>query len=505
MKPLVPCIGVAIAALLLLAPSAGAVTFAVSNTDDMGAGSLRQAITDANTAGGPDVVDATGVSGTINLESALPLLTGEIEIRGPGAGALTVRRNAVSAFRIFNVIVTKAEISGLTIANGLNTSSINGGAGIVNNQGTLTLRDAVVTGNVNAGTGNAENGGGIENSGASSSSTATATIINSTVSGNTAAGYGAGIFNGAFGTLTLRNSTVSGNVAQGGAGCVGGGGIHNEETLIVDNSTVTGNSAPPNGPAGGILSCSDRGSTTVIDSTVARNSASPGRPANLAVARGSASLQGTIVAEPLSGGPNCFIQAPATLTSNGYNLADDSSCNLTGTADQPGTNPLLGVLADNGGPTQTMAPAPDSPAVDGGVSAGLATDQRGLSRPIDLPSIPNAPGGDGSDIGAVELQTLPTVDFSFGKVKRNKKRGTATLTVILPEPGSLDLHGTKKVKGQSDPVAAGGGVQLVIKPLHITKRKLRHRGRAKVTISITYAPEAGLPSTHNRVITLIER
>jgi hypothetical protein len=215
-------------------------------------------------------------------------------------------------------------------------------------------------------------------------------------------------------------------------------------------------------------------------------------------------LQGTIVAGSTGGGPNCLVDAPATLTSNGYNLADDASCNLTGPADQPGTNPLLGPLADNGGPTQTMALTPNSPAIDKGVSAGLTTDQRGLTRPIDFSAIPNAPGGDGSDIGAFELHPV-TSDFSFGKLKRKKRKGTATLTVIVPGPGLLELRGTKKVKGRNARATAAGQVQLLIKPKRGAKRRLERTGKAKVAAAVTFSLDVGLPSFRSRPIKLIQR
>ena len=70
-----------------------------------------------------------------------------------------------------------------------------------------------------------------------------------------------------------------------------------------------------------------------------------------------------------------------------------------------GVDPQLGPLADNGGPTQTMRPASTSPAIDRGVGAGASTDQRGQPRVFDVPSLSNAAGGDGADIGAFELQS----------------------------------------------------------------------------------------------------
>lgn len=100
----------------------------------------------------------------------------------------------------------------------------------------------------------------------------------------------------------------------------------------------------------------------------------------------------------------------SSFTSEGFNLigiSDGSSGFTNGTNnDKVGStanpiNPLLGSLADNGGPTPTHKPLPGSPAIDKGNSFGLLTDQRGFDRPLDFP-LPNAPGGDGSDIGAFE-------------------------------------------------------------------------------------------------------
>ena len=99
-------------------------------------------------------------------------------------------------------------------------------------------------------------------------------------------------------------------------------------------------------------------------------------------------------------------------TTQGYNfigVADGSSGFVNGlNGDRIGSsatplNPLLGQLQDNGGPTFTHALLPGSPAIDQGNSLGLNRDQRGRRRPIDLASVLNAPGGDGSDIGAYEL------------------------------------------------------------------------------------------------------
>jgi hypothetical protein len=90
-------------------------------------------------------------------------------------------------------------------------------------------------------------------------------------------------------------------------------------------------------------------------------------------------------------------------------MADGSTGFVNGVkADRVGSiaspiNPKLGLLQMNGGPTPTHALLPGSPAIDQGNCFGVHTDQRGWHRPFDYPSIPNAPGGDGSDIGAFEL------------------------------------------------------------------------------------------------------
>ncbi|HEY2976231.1 MAG TPA: choice-of-anchor Q domain-containing protein, partial [Pyrinomonadaceae bacterium] len=78
--------------------------------------------------------------------------------------------------------------------------------------------------------------------------------------------------------------------------------------------------------------------------------------------------------------------------------------------DQTGANPMLAALADNGGPTHTMALSTGSPAIDAGVAAGASFDQRGLPRTFDDPGVVNAATSDGTDIGAFELQ--PTCSLS---------------------------------------------------------------------------------------------
>jgi uncharacterized repeat protein (TIGR01451 family) len=128
-----------------------------------------------------------------------------------------------------------------------------------------------------------------------------------------------------------------------------------------------------------------------------------------------------------------------TVISAGYNLSsDDSSLFLNQATDQNNTDPLLGPLQDNGGLTETHALLPFSPAIDKGKrdaipALALNTDQRALPRPDDDPAIANAAGGDGSDIGAFEVQP-PRADLlvSLGVDKTSVKQGeqlTYTITV----------------------------------------------------------------------------
>jgi hypothetical protein len=231
--------------------------YAVTTTNDSGPGSLRDALNNANQAGGSIITFGAsgttfGIIGTINLASALPDISRSVGVLGPGANQLTVRRGTSGGYRIFTVdrgtIVT---LSGLTIANGL--SSIGGGGGIFNDGGTLTVSSSVLSGN------SAPGGGGIYNF------LGTLTVSNSTLSDNSAF-EGGGIFNDG-GTLTVSNSTLANNSASYG------GGIQNTGTVTIDTSKLYGNSAVF---GGGIANGGDStgGAITITNSSLSGNSAS---------------------------------------------------------------------------------------------------------------------------------------------------------------------------------------------------------------------------------------
>ncbi len=372
-----------------------------NTTDSLGAGTLRQAITDAN-ANGPGLDDIIfgippfNTTQTINLLTALPDITSSVTINGPGANLLTVRRaaNAATNFRIFNIpqgITGGVTISGLTITGG-NAGSGGVGGGI-SCPSSLTLTGVHVTGNT------AGLGGGV-GVGLTDSSFTNCTFSNNSATG--AGGGGGGILYQGDGNHTLRvvNSTVSGN-----SSAIRGGGIYNlagngtNSRLEVVNSTIANNTAP-NG--GGIhtftLNAGSTATTTLRNTIIANNT-----PNNLGI-------------EALSGGV-----AP-TIISQGFNLTSENSLQILQFLNQPtdfvNTDPLLGPLQDNGGPTPTRALLFGSRALDAGHSSGATTDQRGLPRRVDL-TLDNQAGGDGADIGAYELQATP-VQLGISDVSKNE-------------------------------------------------------------------------------------
>ena len=161
--------------------------------------------------------------------------------------------------------------------------------------------------------------------------------------------------------LTITNTTLSGNEANFG-GAIVNDGTSGVGTLSLISATLSGNSAP-NG--GGILNFS--GAVTLGNTILHRGSG-----ANLTNDSG-------------------------VITSNGYNLCDDNGGGfLTATGDQINTDPILGPLKNNGGPTETHAPLSNSPAIDRGKNIDASTeDQRGNARTViyNEPSIVPPAGG----------------------------------------------------------------------------------------------------------------
>ncbi|MDA8071371.1 MAG: hypothetical protein M0Z82_07130 [Actinomycetota bacterium] len=299
-----------------------------------------------------------------------PGATGSLIVQGASPAA-TVLDAAGATGSTFAVQSGTVALQSVTVTGG---SSALGGGGVLNSgKGTVQITDSTVTAN----TASLIGGGGVLNS-----DSGTVHIVDSTVSGNTSLVGGGGILNatilGGSATTTVVDSTVSGNTAN----LVGGGGILNSNTVL--------------GAA----------TTTVVDSTVSGNTSLVGGGgifnSNTILGGATTTLAGTIVATQASGG-NCA----GSIADAGYNLSSGTSCAF-GTAHPapPGSEDSvstldLGPLADNGGPTQTMAlgsasaasAAITSPAtVTVGTSsvelcsgsysgASLAADQRGVARP----------------------------------------------------------------------------------------------------------------------------
>jgi hypothetical protein len=352
--------------------------FKVTNTADSGLGSLRQAVLNANATTTADTIIFTSLFNTpqtITLNGGQLTLTdpATTTVSGPGANLLSISGNDTS--RVFQINgEASAALSGLTITGGMTAGR---GAGL-SNDGTVTLTDSTISGN------SAEVGGGVRTYG-------TTTLNNCTISGNSASNLGGGLFQAA-GTTTLTNCTFSGNSAA----ATGGGGLWSQGgTLTMTNCTVSGNSAPGSYGGGGLFTFS---STTLTNCTFSGNSASQ---FGGVAAMGTTTLSDTIIAGNTAAGTGPDVGG--TVTSNGHNLigkTDGSSgwvgTDLTGTIAAP-LNALLASLGNNGGPTQTMALLPGSPAIDAGNPGGqVMTDQRGVGRPQG-----NAP-----DIGAFELRAL---------------------------------------------------------------------------------------------------
>ncbi len=424
------------------------------------------ALTETN---GPEVIDGPGASiVTISGHNAVEVFSvatgvtaslSGLTISGGNAanavedgggirndGTLTVTNSTIennSAYvggGIYNdgtLTVTDSTIEFNTAAGG------NGGGGIFNG-GTLTVTGSIIESNSAGGFG----GGGIFNY-----VSGTLTVTNSSIESNTATEDGGGILNA--GTVTVLQSTIAGNSAvegsgintEGGTLTVSGSTIANNRqaldgggiqifggTVYLVNSTIADNSASRFG--GGIAILSNHGDLLALSCTIAYNTvSSSGAGGGLYVTQFATNLDNTIVADntmpvevvgynPLPGidhssfaiqvPSDIFLAAGATNVSGSYNLiggfaggTGDSGGLTNGTdGNQVGVNPLLGPLANNGGPTETIALLAGSPAIDRG-NYNLVLNFAGLYGPDDQrgTGFPRTHHGT-VDIGAFEVQPV---------------------------------------------------------------------------------------------------
>lgn len=444
-------------ALLAEFAPAHAATITVDTTTDEegnpgpGTGcSLREAIQSINGAaddgGCTNTGAAYGTGDTINIPAGTYTTTiagtGEdsnatgdydilnsVSIVGAGSSTTTIDGNGSAINdRVFDVIgAITVSFTDLTITNGEanNCSPAPGlpscGGGILNQGGTVNIINSTISNSSTVGVG--ADGGGIFTSG----TTGTVNITNSTISGNST--YYGGAFAGG-GDLTVINSTITGNTAN-----FYGGGIYIAGLAVIANSTITGNSAGNSG--GGILSFT---TLTITNSTISGNSGGGAAVDNFS---GTATLSNTIVANQIPSMTDCS----GTITSNGNNLESSTSCGFTG--ELQNTDPLLGALASNGGPTQTMALSVGSPAIDAGDNAICAAapvngiDQRGIVRPQ----------GSACDIGAYEVPTAPNgpdLTGDWNPVTQICRHGRCT------------LRGSVEVRNQGNATAPTSRLRMIL-------------------------------------------
>jgi hemolysin type calcium-binding protein/parallel beta helix pectate lyase-like protein len=392
----------------LVAGSAEAATLTVSNLNDSGAGSLRQALLDANANPGTDLVTfQSKLTGQITLASQLPQITDAVQILGPGADRLTISGNNSFEIFYFKPTVPNAPmtISGLTLTAARNA----GGGAVYSKYSNLTVDHTVISNSIAT----------MGNGGAIYASRSSLTVRSSTIVGNSAeGGNGGGGINmrsDKAHTLTIENSTISGNRAAFGGGIRFGDPFDVMQMHIV-SSTISGNTATSaTYGGGGIWGYGLNAAADTLTNTIVADNTAPARPDIRFYSPIGASF--SLIENPdgatFTGGPNVI-----------------------------GQDPKLGTLGNNGGPTPTIPLLAGSPALDHGLSGSLTSDQRGAPRPFDLKGIGPAAGGDSADIGAYERSLCGKVLVNrVGTAGKDKLKGTKRADGILGLGGKDTLKG----------------------------------------------------------------
>jgi hypothetical protein len=431
-------------------------TFIVDTFNDVvdpgdGVTSLREAVSQANSLAGEDRIELS--AGTYFLTRSAPNESnnafGDLDVRddlvivGSGAGVTTIDASTLATRdRIFEVLAarisrfTRFSLDGVTltggVANQIDSLSDRGGGIFVDRQATAVIANSNFIGNsarFGATLNKEGNGGAIYSEG-------TLTVDNCRFENNTATGVGGAIgINGSNLPATIRGSTFIGNRAGFG------GAVRHTQSLVVENSTFVGNVARHadgvRGQGGAIESSG--GSLTLTNVTISGNDAISGggvfssattnsRLNHVTIAFNTATFGGgwhTLAGAGVARVENSIIARNTaaadanghdvfhpfnssfpsyTITSLGFNLIGSPTGSSGWVAtDLVGVDPLLDVLADNGGPTWTHALLNGSPAGDAAnPNSTLTTDQRGELRPRDV----NGDAVFRADIGAFEVQVV---------------------------------------------------------------------------------------------------
>ena len=395
------------------APASAATTFTVDNADDTGvavpancttpvagACGLNDAIAAAEAAGGAVTISLAVPGGVVNS-------TGNVWVGAPGDTltiegngqtldnpnvSTTVRADSGDHLTINNTVITSGftpvgtQIP-VTVTNSTLTAVVHQIA--VTSQGIFAAADVTVV-NSSISSSNLSDGAavGVQSTKGPIALTGSSVVASSTV------GFAQGVADTSSDTA-VTSSTVTATGPAGGTGILSNG-------VVVVNSTIAGSTS---------YGIDVEGPVTLVYSSVVGNAQADGTT-QLNV--NNLTVFGSVIAHPGAGNANCNVNN--STTSQGYNYSDDpdssTSCKLANPSDKVGStnNPLLGALANNGGPTPTLLPLAGSPLIDAvpsaachsGSAAGITTDQRGLPRPgVGIGTGPNC------DIGAVELQGTP--------------------------------------------------------------------------------------------------
>ena len=458
---------------------------------------LRAAIEEANSLSGDDTINFA-LTGTINLTGALPVLSSNITINGPGSNLLTVRRDTGGNYRILQSSATSS-ISGLTITNGRTPDGVNEdiapfGGGIWQTGGSLTLRDVVITGNTTGNGGSMRFGsptfGGFGGFGGGIYASGTLTMTDCVVSNNTtghggngtqfggSGGRGAGIFF-APGTLTLTRVTITGNQTGGNGGpnsgnsgdaggiWAGGDFFQGQTTNVILNKvTITNNSTsdstdPGAGGSGwGAGIYLYRGTVTLTDTTVSNNHTGNANPSSIAGTAGSGggivNAFGTLTVRNSVISGNTTGDSVSGSNSSGGGIRNDSTVTLLNTTvsgNSTGAGPSMG-----GGIFSTSSATLINCTVTKNISPNGfghgVTGHQGTYTVGNTIIAGNGPSGNGPDLKNV-IFTPPTYD-SLGHNLIGNAEDVSTFDAFGDQTGStaspLDPH--------LGPLADNGGPTL---------------------------------------------